>query len=141
MAALGLTPDEGHLLSYLLPYGPCPVTELVRVFGIKPSTLTSQLDRVERRGLITRAVNPNDRRSLLVALAPDGRDLARRVNRPVADLEEAIAGEVSARDLVGFRRVMEAIDRVTDVEVRPRARSKPSPIERTQKRSKKRSTR
>ena len=51
---LGVSTVEGHLLSYLLGYGPCPITELNRVFGFKRSTATSILDRLETRGLVMR---------------------------------------------------------------------------------------
>src|SRR5436309_159881 len=43
-AALGVSPAEGHLLSYLRSYAPCPIGEVVRVFGIRPSTMTSMLE-------------------------------------------------------------------------------------------------
>jgi DNA-binding transcriptional ArsR family regulator len=60
---LGVSPGEGHFLSYLRSYSPAPVGELVRVFGIKQSTFTSLLDRLEKAGLIRREMNPGDRRS------------------------------------------------------------------------------
>ena len=44
--ALGVEPHEGHLLSYTTLYGPCKTSELARVFGYKPSTLTGILDRL-----------------------------------------------------------------------------------------------
>jgi hypothetical protein len=31
---LGVSPSEGHLISYLRSYAPAPVGELVRVFGM-----------------------------------------------------------------------------------------------------------
>ena len=40
MADMDLSPQEGHVLSYLNAYAPCPISELVRVFGLKQSTLT-----------------------------------------------------------------------------------------------------
>ncbi|MBV8519524.1 MAG: MarR family transcriptional regulator [Acidobacteria bacterium] len=109
---------EGHLLTYLVPYGPCPVSELTRVFGAKHSTMTSILDRLEERGLVAREENPNDRRSLLVALTKDGRKAAVRVNALVEELEQAIGERVSPRDLAGFQKVMRAIEEATGVVVR-----------------------
>ncbi|HUP60096.1 MAG TPA: MarR family transcriptional regulator [Thermoanaerobaculia bacterium] len=111
---------EGHLISYLLPYGPCPVNELVRVFGIKHSTMTSILDRLEERGLVERKDNPEDKRSWLIALTRKGQNAAARVNALVAELEKKIDARVSERSLAGFQRVMEAIGEATEVEVRRR---------------------
>ena len=52
MVDMELSPVEGHIVSYLKSYAPCPISELVRVFGLKQSTMTSMLDRLEQRRLI-----------------------------------------------------------------------------------------
>jgi DNA-binding MarR family transcriptional regulator len=75
---LGVSPIEGHFLSYLRSYSPAPIGELVRVFGIKQSTFTSMLDRLEKAGLIRREMNPGDRRSFLIHITDPGRELAER---------------------------------------------------------------
>ena len=111
--------SEGHLLSYLRSYAPCPVGELRRVFGIKRSTLTSMLDRIEEKGFITRTANDDDRRSLLVSITPGGRRVADRLEVVLHELEEEIQGRITARDLQGFDAVMAAIDDLTRVELRP----------------------
>ena len=113
---------EGHLLTYLVPYGPCPVSELTRVFGAKHSTMTSILDRLEERGLVARSENPHDRRSLLVGLTGKGRKAAARVNALVEALEAAIGERVSPRDRAGFQKVMKAIEDATGVIVREKKR-------------------
>jgi DNA-binding MarR family transcriptional regulator len=108
---------EGHMLSYLLPYGPCPVSELVRVFGLKHSTMTSILDRLEAQELIERTANPEDGRSLLVGLTKKGQKASARVNALVTELENAIGSRVTKADLAGFQKVMEAIEKATNVDV------------------------
>jgi DNA-binding MarR family transcriptional regulator len=116
----GLSPSEGHVLSYLRGYGPAPVGELVRVFGIKQSTLTSMLDRLEQAGLVRRELNPDDRRSFLVHLSDAGAALTKRTNRILEKLEDEIRGRVSARDVKGFQAVMEAVEAITQVQLRER---------------------
>jgi DNA-binding MarR family transcriptional regulator len=116
MDALGIPPGEGHLLSYLRSYAPCPISRLLQVFGHKKSTLTSMLDRMERRGLVRRGPHPDDRRSVLVHLTDAGRAFAERVQVPVDELERRIRAEVRDEDLRGFERVLEAIGRVTAVD-------------------------
>ena len=115
---LGASPAEGHLLSYLKSYAPCPVSELERVFGLKPSTLTSMLDRLSERGLLTREVNANDRRSFTIELTADGRKLAGRIQKMLEAFEQRVNERITERQMAGFRAVMEAIDGVTDVTVR-----------------------
>ena len=117
---LGVSPLEGHVLTYLRTYAPAPVGELVRVFGLKQSTFTSLLDRLERAGLVRRELNPEDRRSLLVHITDRGRDLTGRLNRLLERLEHDIRARLSRPEVKGFRAVMAAVDDVTRVRLRQR---------------------
>jgi len=117
---LGVSPIEGHFLSYLRSYSPAPIGELVRVFGIKQSTFTSMLDRLEKAGLIRREMNPGDRRSFLIHITDAGRELAERLNRSLETLEDEIRTHLSPQDMEGFRAVMAAVEEVTRVRLRER---------------------
>jgi len=117
---LGLSPIEGHVLSYLRSYAPAPIGELVRVFGIKQSTLTSLLDRLEKAGLVHREINRDDRRSFLIHISAEGKELAERLNRVLETLEEEIRRRVSPRDVKGFHAVMNAVEEITRVRLRDR---------------------
>jgi len=118
--ALGVSPSEGHVISYLRSYAPAPVGELVRVFGMKQSTLTSMLHRLETAGLVRREVNPGDRRSFLVHVTSAGVELAERLNRVLETLEAEIRAGVSDEEMAGFRAVMGAVEEVTRVQLRER---------------------
>lgn len=117
---LGLSPQEGHILSYLRSYAPTPIGELVRVFGIKQSTFTSILDRLEEAGLVRREINREDRRSFLVHISEQGIELAERLNLLLAKLEDDIRSLVSTRDIKGFHAVMRAVEEITRVKLRER---------------------
>jgi DNA-binding MarR family transcriptional regulator len=116
----GLTVTEGHLISYLNSYAPAAVGELVRVFGIKQSTFTSMLDRLEAAGLIRREMNLADRRSFLIHITDEGRAHAEESSRTLLELEDAIRSRVSPRDVQGFHAVMRAIEEITQVRLRER---------------------
>ncbi len=118
MQDLGVSPSEGHILTYLRRYAPAPIGELVRVFGIKQSTFTSLLDRLERAGLVRRTVNPDDRRSFLIHITPAGVDLTNRVNRVLEALERDLRSRLSPRSVQGFRAVMAAVEEMTRVRLR-----------------------
>ena len=117
---LGVSPIEGHVLTYLRKYAPAPVGELVRVFGLKRSTLTSLLDRLERAGLVRREPNPADRRSFLIHLTGRGRELTTRLNRLLEKLEDDIRSSLRRSEARGFHAVMAAVEAVTQVQVRQR---------------------
>ena len=113
----GVEPSEGHLLSYVTLYGPCPVSQLSKVFGHKPSTLTSILDRLEARDLLRRQPNPEDRRSVLVSTSKAGAKIATELRQMLEDMEEQIYEKISARDFAGFQAVMKAIADLTQVDL------------------------
>jgi DNA-binding MarR family transcriptional regulator len=117
---LGVSVIEGHVLTYLRSYAPASIRDLVRVFGIKQSTFTSLLDRLEQDGFVRRAVNPADRRSFLIQITEEGLELAARLNRLLRTLEEEIRAHVDARDVKGFHAVMGAVEDITRVRLRDR---------------------
>jgi DNA-binding MarR family transcriptional regulator len=117
---LGVSPLEGHVLTYLRMYAPAPIGELVRVFGIKQSTLTSLLDRLEKAGLLRRELNPGDRRSFLIHITDRGRALTTRLNRMLQKLEDEIRDRVRRPEVEGFQAVMSAVEDVTRVRLRDR---------------------
>lgn len=118
VAELDISAPEAHILAYLQAYGPCPVGELVRVFGYKKPTMTGMLDRLAERGYVVRRINPDDRRSFLVGTTASGDKIANEARVPVERLDRDIAKRVTERDLAGFQRVMRAIAVITGVNVR-----------------------
>src|SRR5438093_10504699 len=92
--ALGVSPAEGHLLSYPRTYAPCPIVEIVRVFGIRPSTMTSILVRLAEPGLILPTPGPDDPPSVQGPLTRRGRAVAGRINRMIRALEGRTGGPV-----------------------------------------------
>lgn len=118
-AELGVSADEGHLLSYLESYSPAPIYELQRVFGHRPSTLTGLIDRLEQRRLVRRERNPEDGRSFLISLTDSGLELAGRVSGMVKQFEANVLTGVNEGALAGFREVIDAIGGVARVEIRP----------------------
>src|SRR4029079_13845797 len=116
-----LSQGEAHILALLASGAPATIADLHRGLAHKRSTLTSILDRLADRGLITRTVGTEDRRTFLVAPTATGRTVAARVKRDLADLEHAVARHVTAADIAAFLKVVSAIAE----EAAARARRKP----------------
>jgi DNA-binding MarR family transcriptional regulator len=95
---LDVNQAEAHVLAHLRETRDARISELHRRFGHRRSTLTSVLDRLEERGLIERASDPDDRRSFVITLTADGRAVAARVHRLLAAIErDALDGLSSAQ--------------------------------------------
>jgi DNA-binding MarR family transcriptional regulator len=106
----GLTQGEAHVLGLLARSGRANVAELHRGLAHKRSTLTSILDRLARRRLITRTVGATDRRTFVVRLTAKGRKLAKRVQRHLSALERAVVRRVSAANIKGFNKVVVTLE-------------------------------
>lgn len=109
LADLQISQGEAHVLAALAGGGAHTVGELQRSLGHRPSTLSGILDRLEGRGLLERSLNPDDRRSLLVALTRRGGAVASRVERAVARVGTRAAARVTPADVAGFLAVTRAL--------------------------------
>ena len=112
LAGLNLSASEINVLANLADGRNRSVGEIASDTATKPTTLTSVLDRLERRGYLTRDLDPADRRSFLVSLTADGRRAAAAARAAAADLERAALAGVSDADLAGFRAVTRALTEV-----------------------------
>ncbi|HEY7984604.1 MAG TPA: MarR family transcriptional regulator, partial [Ktedonobacterales bacterium] len=101
-----LSQAEAHVLAYLAVHAPCSINDLHHSFGHKRSTLTSLLDRLERRGWLRRAAHPTSRRLVLVELTDGGRVVAERVAVAMSGLEARLAARVGQGDAAAFLRVI-----------------------------------
>jgi DNA-binding MarR family transcriptional regulator len=113
---LGVSQAEAHVLAFLSEAGPCSIAELHRSFGHRRSTLTSILNRLEKRALLKREVHPKDRRSYLLRLTATGRPLATKVHRHIERLEQRVAKAVGSKPLAGFLATASAIEAAADDE-------------------------
>jgi len=73
LAALGLTPAQERMLRLVSRgEGPVRMGELAARMGIVPRSATSLVDALEGEGLVQRAIDPANRRSILVTLTERG---------------------------------------------------------------------
>jgi DNA-binding MarR family transcriptional regulator len=107
---LDITEIEAHLIARLSVRGPCTVFEVQQAFGLRRSTLSNALDRLEHKGLLTRGVHRADRRTSLLELTASGLETAARVRGVVDDLERHVRADVSAEQLAAFYAVMAALE-------------------------------
>jgi DNA-binding MarR family transcriptional regulator len=106
---LDLTPSEINALGNLADGIGRTVSELGAAVGTRPATLTGILDRLERRGLITRGARPGDRRAVLIELTADGEQTAALIRQTLHDLEQRALAGLSLDAVNGARAVLRAL--------------------------------
>jgi DNA-binding MarR family transcriptional regulator len=104
-----VTQAEAHILAFLHERGSSTIGTLHDAFGHRRSTLTSVLDRLEKRRLLNRTSDTADRRAVIVKLTKAGETLGARVHEALYALEQHVFGKNSAADAAAFERVCEAI--------------------------------
>jgi len=110
MARSKLNPNDFALQSAIGAFQPVTPSRLSALLAIPPTTLSSQLARLERRRQIRRRENPEDRRSTLVELTKLGQ---RNVTAAAPALRGSIA-LVSEHLDYSLEEVDLALDRLED---------------------------
>jgi DNA-binding MarR family transcriptional regulator len=71
-----------------------PMGELAAQALIEPPTLTKIIDRMVSDSLVFRSPDPNDRRRVLILLAPAGKALCKRLRRVSREQEERLVRQL-----------------------------------------------
>ena len=109
-AAHGISFDAyGILITLVTQPDGLPIGELGLRRNLTPSGMTRSVDRVARDGLVERRPNPDDQRSMLVALTPEGHARLRAAQvTHHATVREFLLSRLSERDLERFGALLEA---------------------------------
>ena len=90
--------------------------ELGKALGLDKTTLMSQLDRLERKGLVVRRSDPGDRRARIPVLTESGKALGAQVADACSRAEAAALSSFSQDQVQTFRRML--FDIIADSEDR-----------------------
>lgn len=110
MAGLDVTPGQVGVLQVIAANPGLSQTALGRAIGIDRSTVVAVIDRLERRGLVVRALSPNDRRSHALRLSPAGEKALGEIDRRVRAHERRIARALSASEREQLIRLLTKIE-------------------------------
>ncbi|GAA3466052.1 MarR family winged helix-turn-helix transcriptional regulator [Nonomuraea roseola] len=90
------------------------MTELAAFLGLDKSTLSGLIDRAERRGLVARGKNPQDRRVVDVFLTPAGLELAEQVYGEVRRALASATDRLNPQDSDRLVQLLHAVLRSPD---------------------------
>lgn len=101
LSADGVDARDFALLSLIGVRGPVRLTEVAEELGMRLTTASDAVRRLEARGHVTRIPNPEDGRSWLFELSPEGAEEWRRgwpaLRRIQASLERLLDDEAAVR--------------------------------------------
>ena len=92
IVSLGMCWSDFGVLEALLHKGPLAVNELGAKVLLTSGSITTAIDRLERRGMVERENDPRDRRTRLVRLTEAGKEVIRQAfAEHKRDMEQAAA--------------------------------------------------
>jgi len=83
--------------------------ELGKSLGLDKTTLMSQLDRLERRGLVVRHTDPRDRRLRIPVITDDGEAARATVAAACAAVEASVLNSFGEDQVQALRRMLYTI--------------------------------
>jgi DNA-binding MarR family transcriptional regulator len=86
-----------------------PTLEIAERMIEQTPGITRLLDRLEKKGLVRRERCASDRRQVLCEITPRGLALLAQLDEPVARIEREMMGALSADELRGLIRALDAI--------------------------------
>lgn len=105
---------EAHAIGELNGSGPLTQQHLASALRLQKSTVSRLVDQLEANGIVTRATNPADRRSVLVSLTALGANRAERLDDARRALFTRLLSEVPpdqrATVITGLTRLKDAAD-------------------------------
>lgn len=101
LVPFGITADEYDVLATLRrsgePYALKP-RDLLQTMMVTSATVTHRIDKLERRGLVERSPDPDDRRGVVVRLTPKGRQLLDRASEAHVARELEMVSSLSHKE-------------------------------------------
>ena len=113
-----LTVEQLQVIKQIDEDGGKPQSTLSQLTGKSPANMTRILDRLEKKNRIVRRLNPNDRRSSLVFLTRDGKEVKDEVIKLFeglrSELVEGIAYEKQLVAIEVLRAMRENIEKMSE---------------------------
>lgn len=106
IAPIGLSVLEWYALRALYADNGATASHLAQAVCRHPSSMTALLDRMEEKGLVSRAVDAHDRRSVRVYLTDAGWQMRPRVERAAGHLNALISEHITGEQLDTFLYVL-----------------------------------
>ena len=103
---LSVNPTDFSAMEHLIENGPMTAGELANAVGISPGAATVMIDRLVELGHVTREVNPNDRRGIVVSPNPKSVSAAWTHIMPVILASEKLLSQMSAAERVAVEKYL-----------------------------------
>src|SRR3984885_9331866 len=110
----GLGLSDFGVLEILLHKGPLPVNTIGPAVNLTPGSISTAVDRLVAKDLVSRVESVEDRRVRIVALTPRGKDLIVRAFRKHAGQMKRVFAELSPEELRALEVALKKVGKRAD---------------------------
>jgi DNA-binding MarR family transcriptional regulator len=111
-----LSGNDVHLLRTVVARGPVRASDLAAWQGVDKSTISTQIRRLEERGLVVRRPDSADRRAVLFTATARGRKLRRRMDSAGAALFVEVLQDWTDADRQALATLLDRFSRRLDTD-------------------------
>jgi DNA-binding MarR family transcriptional regulator len=131
---IGVNRTDGRCLDVIDQRPGLAAGELAEAVGLSRGAVTTALDRLERRGLVTRHRDPDDRRRVTLQPTPEAERLAWEAYGPLGEMGGPMLAQLSDEELrsairflrggteINERRATELLSEIAAEVARPRSK-------------------
>ncbi|MFU1796946.1 MarR family winged helix-turn-helix transcriptional regulator [Paenibacillus azoreducens] len=112
-----VTSSQIIILNHLDSSGSMLTGELARQLNITPSAVSQMLNKMEKRQLVKRSINPNNRREILVELDTAGLKFIEMNKKIELSIIERFYAKLPFEDLEAFKAFMLKFKRIIEQEL------------------------
>ena len=110
LAPYDITPSQYGILNCLwINDGTCLPRQIAELLCLETSTVSGILDRMQKKDLIDRVINPENRREILVMITPKGEALKAPVMKIIDEVNEEVLKDFSPKEREFIRKSLRQI--------------------------------
>lgn len=104
-----LTIAEANAIYAIGPDEPKTMKQIAETLGVAVSTPTRTIDRLLEKGFVNRTVGEKDRRKLLIALTPKGKELLEDIDKENLEITRKMLKGLSNEEIEMFKKILSKI--------------------------------
>ena len=109
LAETGIDDTDFRILEVLLNKGPLPVNTIGPKVNLTPGSISTAVDRLVERDLVSRVESPEDRRVRVVSLTTKGKELIAPIFRKHATEVRRVFADASPKELRALETILKKI--------------------------------
>ena len=113
LAELEVSPTQAKVLMALGEAGPLGQQRLAELIGVDPRNAVAVVESLAEAGLVSRAIDPSDRRRRVLALTSPGRRRAKKLVASTTQNDDELLASLPAADRETLRRLLFAVLRAS----------------------------